>query len=41
MDLSTKSILGDLDYIQQIQSDVETVDIIDEIDINQTTIYHI
>ena len=34
MDSSKKSILGELDYIQQIQSDVETIDTIDEIDMS-------
>ena len=34
MDSSKESILGEWDYIKQIQSEVETIDTIDEIDIN-------
>ena len=34
MDSSKESILGELEYIKQIQSEVETIDTIDEIDIN-------
>ena len=34
MDLSTKSVLGEQEYIKQIQSGAEIIDTIDEINVN-------